>query len=101
MFNFTPEERKELLEYSYRPYSEVYDRRTFNKFFRLAAAQRLMQALGAYGFLGLKGNHPEFLSHIPAGLDNLIDAINANPHLSHLRHLALRCRQTIEKEVKR
>jgi hypothetical protein len=33
--------------------------------------QRLMQALGAYGFLGLVKGRSHFLEHIPAALGNL------------------------------
>lgn len=35
------------------------------------AAQRLMQALGAYGFLGLKAGRPGFLRHVPAARASL------------------------------
>jgi len=38
---------------------------------RLCAMQRLMQALGAYGFLGLIKGHKHFLKHIPAALKSL------------------------------
>jgi N-acetylmuramate 1-kinase len=38
---------------------------------RLCAMQRLMQALGAYGFLGLVKGHEHFLKHIPAALKSL------------------------------
>jgi N-acetylmuramate 1-kinase len=38
---------------------------------RLCAMQRLMQALGAYGFLGLVKGHKHFLQHIPAALKSL------------------------------
>jgi hypothetical protein len=38
---------------------------------RLCAMQRLMQALGAYGFLGLVKGHEHFLKHIPAALNSL------------------------------
>jgi aminoglycoside/choline kinase family phosphotransferase len=38
---------------------------------RLCAMQRLMQALGAYGFLGLVKGHNHFLKHIPAALRSL------------------------------
>jgi mannose-1-phosphate guanylyltransferase len=36
-----------------------------------AGLQRLMQALGAYGFLGHVKGKPEFLKHIPQGVKNL------------------------------
>jgi aminoglycoside/choline kinase family phosphotransferase len=38
---------------------------------RLCAMQRLMQALGAYGFLGLEKGHKHFLRHVPAALKSL------------------------------
>lgn len=43
----------------------------FEHVYFLCALQRLMQALGAYGFLGLTRSKPEFLSHIPAAAGNL------------------------------
>lgn len=39
--------------------------------FQLCAMQRLMQALGAYGFLGLVQNKKEFLDHIPGAMTSL------------------------------
>jgi hypothetical protein len=33
--------------------------------------QRLMQALGAYGFLGLVKGHQQFLEYIPAAVRSL------------------------------
>src|SRR5256714_8589310 len=39
---------------------------------RLCAMQRLMQALGAYGFLGLAKSHKQFLAHIPKALRSLL-----------------------------
>jgi len=38
---------------------------------RLCAMQRLMQALGAYGYLGLVKGNKSFLEHIPAALASL------------------------------
>jgi aminoglycoside/choline kinase family phosphotransferase len=38
---------------------------------RLCAMQRLMQALGAYGFLGLVKGHKHFLKHVPAAMKSL------------------------------
>ncbi len=39
--------------------------------FRCCGIQRLMQALGAYGFLGLVKGNKAFLDHIPAAMDSL------------------------------
>src|SRR5438045_1264870 len=38
---------------------------------RLCAIQRLMQALGAYGFLGLVKGHKHFLNHVSAAIQSL------------------------------
>jgi aminoglycoside/choline kinase family phosphotransferase len=38
----------------------------FDEIYYFCALQRLMQALGAYGFLGHQKGRPDFLAHIPA-----------------------------------
>jgi aminoglycoside/choline kinase family phosphotransferase len=43
----------------------------FEEVFLGCAAQRLMQALGAYGFLGLKCGRPAFLRHVPSAKKSL------------------------------
>jgi len=43
----------------------------FDLMLRLCAMQRLMQALGAYGFLGLVRGHKNFLQYIPNALRSL------------------------------
>ncbi len=47
--------------------------------FRLCAMQRLMQALGAYGFLGLVRENEKFLSYIPAAMESLRAIIGTIP----------------------
>jgi len=49
----------------------------FDEVFRWCALQRLMQALGAYGFLGLKKNRPDFLAHTPVALHSLREVASA------------------------
>ncbi len=44
----------------------------FDEIFRWCAVQRLMQALGAYGFLGLQKGRSEFLTHVPVALRSLL-----------------------------
>ncbi len=51
---------------------------------RLCAMQRLMQALGAYGFLGLVKGHKSFLQHIPKALNSLRGVISRIGGLSDL-----------------
>lgn len=48
------------------------------------ALQRLMQALGAYGFLGLVKQKPHFLSHIPVALGSLLEVVARIPGLEEL-----------------
>ncbi len=47
----------------------------FRKILCLCAMQRLMQALGAYGFLGLAKGHRHFLAHVPAALTSLREVV--------------------------
>ncbi len=54
------------------------------------ATQRLMQALGAYGFLGLKKDKPAFLDHIPNALENLRDVLSRSGLLPDLLPLLAR-----------
>ncbi|MEA3187886.1 MAG: N-acetylmuramate 1-kinase [Chthoniobacter sp.] len=47
----------------------------FRAIFDLCALQRLMQALGAYGFLGLAKERPQFLDYIPPALASLREVV--------------------------
>jgi len=51
------------------------ERERFLEYFPLVAAHRLMQALGAYAFLGLRRGKPAFLAHIPVALRLLAETI--------------------------
>ena len=51
---------------------------------RLCAMQRLMQALGAYGFLGLVKAHKHFLKHVPAAVKSLQRIVQEIDGLSQL-----------------
>ena len=78
-------ERLELLGF-YRGLGQATDsgsdEAAFGRTFHLCAVQRLMQALGAYGFLGLKQQKPAFLRHIPNALVNLREVVAAVPELA-------------------
>jgi hypothetical protein len=66
-------ERNELTGY-YRARQFEHGIATNGEFdlkFRWCAMQRLMQALGAYCFLGLVRGHKHFLKHVPAALKSL------------------------------
>jgi N-acetylmuramate 1-kinase len=52
--------------------------------FRRCGIQRLMQALGAYGFLGLVKGNKAFLDHIPAAIQSLRGLTGEIPELEKL-----------------
>jgi aminoglycoside/choline kinase family phosphotransferase len=91
--DLTPDEREELLEF----YCDRWTAQEgsagggpapdFRRVYALCAAQRLMQALGAYGFLGHEKGREEFLAHIPVALVRLLDVIRVIPELSALEQI--------------
>ena len=88
---FTDEERNELIYFYYELMNPAYSRDEFIHNFWMGSVQRLLQALGAYGFLGLKKNKPAFLSHIGNGLENLLMAVDNVGNLEMLSDLATEC----------
>jgi N-acetylmuramate 1-kinase len=64
-------ERGELLEH----YCGERPGPSFIETLRLCAMQRLMQALGAYGFLGLVRDHRHFLEHVPKAIRSLREVV--------------------------
>jgi len=80
----TPAERGELLSY----YLERRDLRRsqagVSERLQFCAMQRLMQALGAYGFLGLAKGNRSFLRHVPAAIASLRQVIADLPELHAL-----------------
>lgn len=94
--NLSDRERGELLSFYYRLSSWNLDWATFQNLFWEASAQRLMQALGAYGFLGLKKGLKAYLEHIPSGLRNLLLATSNVSTLPRLQELSFKCQQAIE-----
>jgi aminoglycoside/choline kinase family phosphotransferase len=69
--DLTDDERDELLEH----YCGETPDGDFQETLRLCAMQRLMQALGAYGFLGLVKGHQHFLQYIPKAVNSLRDVV--------------------------
>ena len=94
---FTTVERDELICFYYELMKPAYGREEFVNNFWEASSQRLMQALGAYGFLGLKKNKPAFLNHIDSGLNNLLIATTSAQTLPVLHELAGKCIQKLTK----
>jgi hypothetical protein len=88
---FTDEERNELINFYYELLNPAYSRDEFVHNFWMGSVQRLLQALGAYGFLGLKKNKPAFLHHIGNGLENLLIAVDNVSGLGLLNDLATEC----------
>jgi NDP-sugar pyrophosphorylase family protein len=97
--NFPGEKREELLRFYYDISGTKHAWKTFRGLFVQASAQRLIQALGAYGFLGLRRGKPHFLTHIPRGLENLSEAAGKAGNLPLLKSLAGRCREALAKKV--
>jgi len=96
--NFSDGEREELLSFYYGLWKWDLDWATFQNTFWEASAQRLMQALGAYGFLGPKKGLKAYLEHIPAGLHNLHRAAAHVASLPRLRELSQACLKVIEQK---
>jgi aminoglycoside/choline kinase family phosphotransferase len=84
---FSPAEREELLT-AYekkREAARLPVSPEFREIFRLCGMQRLMQALGFYGFAALVKNNNAFLHHIPAGMQSLRSLVDEIPELEKLR----------------
>lgn len=62
----------------------------FNEIYKYSAVQRLMQALGAYGYLGLKLGKREFLSYIPQAVENLKRVLDQIEGLEGLKKLIIK-----------
>ena len=94
--NLTTSQQEELLSFYYSLSKSDLDWTAFENNFREASAQRLMQALGAYGFLGLKKGLKAFLNHAPAGLHHLLDATSRVASLPLLHELCLECEKAMQ-----
>ncbi|MEQ8189305.1 MAG: phosphotransferase [Candidatus Eremiobacterota bacterium] len=66
--------QKELLDY-YCEEKPVHDKKHFTDIFYKTSMQRLMQALGAYGFLGIVKGKKDFLNYIDPALNLLFDTV--------------------------
>ena len=93
--DFSVTEVEELVAFYYGLSKSEFDWPTFRTYFWEASAQRLMQALGAYGFLGLKKGLKPFLGHVPSGLRNLIRSTTVIESLPRLRDLSDVCQRAI------
>ena len=83
--SFTGAERLEL-QRDYCEIRGVDDFASWQNLLHQCAAQRLMQALGAYGYIGNKLGKKQFLAHIPPALENLRGVLQASGLLPELLH---------------
>jgi aminoglycoside/choline kinase family phosphotransferase len=81
--NLTRTERFDLLSY-YATHRSL-DLNELREVFYLCAAQRLMQALGAYANLSRNLGKPHYLQHIPAAVANLNEVCQEGQGLHDLR----------------
>jgi hypothetical protein len=94
--DFSGGERAELLSFYYGLEKWNLDWAAFQNAFWEASVQRLMQALGAYGFLGFEKGLKGFLDHAPSGLRNLQQAASQLTSLPRTEELCLLCRRAME-----
>src|SRR5207253_8865083 len=73
--HLTSGERDELLLHYLERRDLRRDETGIRERLRFCAMQRLMQALGAYGFLGLAKGNRSFLRHVPAAIGSLRQVI--------------------------
>jgi aminoglycoside/choline kinase family phosphotransferase len=95
---FSGSERQELLSFYYGLSEPGCDWNGFQNRFWEASAQRLMQALGAYGFLGLRRGLRDYLAYIPAGLQNLRAAAEKALSLPRLLETCALCDKALRDE---
>jgi aminoglycoside/choline kinase family phosphotransferase len=95
---FSDGEIDELLSFYYKLSEQDLDWTVFRGYFWEATVQRLMQALGAYGFLGFTKGLTAFLAHVPPGLNNLIHAASHVASLPLLSELCQLCLKNIEQD---
>lgn len=81
--NLSRTERSELLRY-YAAHRGL-DWNELREVFYLCAAQRLMQALGAYANLSRNLGKPHYIQHIPAAVSNLAEVCQEGQGLHDLR----------------
>ncbi len=91
-------ERAELLSFYFGLEKWGLDWAAFQDAFWEASVQRLMQALGAYGFLGLKKGLKAFLEYIPSGLRILQRAASQVTSLPRFQELCLACQKAIAQQ---
>jgi len=77
-------ERAHLLEYYFNRYNEDWTFPEFERVYLDCGIQRLMQALGAYGVIGILREKKEFLRHIQPAIKTLIEVASLAENFSFL-----------------
>jgi aminoglycoside/choline kinase family phosphotransferase len=72
-------EREQLIDYYLEGCGYGGTREEFMDLFLRCALQRLLQALGAYGVIGVRRQKPEFLRHIGPAIENLREVASSLP----------------------
>jgi hypothetical protein len=88
---FSARERRELLSFYYGLSKPGLDWDRFQNMFWDASAQRLMQALGAYGLLVRTKRLKNYLAYVPSGLRNLRTAAESAIALPRLLEICAAC----------
>jgi aminoglycoside/choline kinase family phosphotransferase len=88
-------ERGELLLFYFQISKTETDWGSFRRVFMEASAQRLMQALGAYGFQGITRGIRNYLTQVRPGLENLCLVLEHAGTLPCLQELAFQCRDVL------
>jgi len=94
--NLSLDKQRGLLSFYYETTKTRFDAQSFEIAFWEASIQRLMQALGAYGFLGIQKGLQSFLQHIPSGLEQLLRATSHVSSVPRLKEISLECQRVIE-----
>lgn len=76
-----------LIDYYLSVIPIKYETVSFTRLYTYCSIQRLMQALGAYAFLGLRKGKREFLQYIPCALEKLKNTLMNTDGLDRLRML--------------
>jgi N-acetylmuramate 1-kinase len=78
----TPQERAHLLAYYFSRNSHGLEFPEFERIYLDCGIQRLMQALGAYGAIGILRGKQEFLRHIQPAIKSLIEVASVAENFS-------------------
>ena len=88
-------EREDLLQFYFQLSQAKMNWRDFRQAFMEASAQRLMQALGAYGYQGSVRGIRDYLAQARPGLENLCLVLQHAGTLPLLQEIVSQCREAL------